>query len=382
MRSKLSFSGLGLCLLVAGCAPSQFKSSRDVGADVKTRAAGFAGAEGRVNIDCFVEKIDGNEFNKGERPKSIGLPMNCPNTTQSASAGGVGKFDVAVVLDVSENMLPLAADLKSQLAQVLNKLVSDGRVGTLSATSFRTKVIGNIVGGEIQKVISELSGTGADWNPNALKTIDPNSTDWVTNDAAKAVFQGLEKGIENLKAGSNPNKMLIFISASTGTGSSGTEVGPSAKVLSEYSSRLLSGAGQLVFNYAANNSIAQGLSRFDPTPIEQLDLLASTSGIKPVRVIVPGELSQWGEVISTRAAIPASNAEACPLSSFEVSDSSGQPIFKKEVPAAELSGVFEASLPDAIPNGTLKLKITRKCARSGIKTQNVSVTLAQKGALK
>ena len=369
-------TGTIISLTLWACSPSQYVSSRNVSADIKTRPAGFTDVPGRINLDCFVQSVNGNEFNSGNRPTSMGIPMNCPNSSQGAQADTSSKYDVAVVLDTSENMLSSAATVKSQLAQVLTKLNSDGRIGSLSAVSFRTKIVASISNGEIAKVIADIAGTAPEWSPASLKTIDPNSTDWVTNEAAKAVFAGIEEGITQLKAGSSPYKMLMLVSSSTGTGSSGKDIGPSAKSLNEFSSKLTAGAGQLIFNYAASNQLARGLSIYDPTAVEQLDLLVSTAALKPVRVLIPSDLGGWGEVTTARISTPVSQTEACPLTGFEATDASGQQIFKKDVPAAETTGVFEASLPESIPNGTLNLTISRKCARSGERTQKVTITLA------
>jgi hypothetical protein len=374
--------GLALAAAASGCAPSKFNSTRDVSADVKIRPAGFTGTPGRVNLDCFVEKVNGNEFNQGNRPQAIGIPLNCPNNLQDAGSEVALKYDVAVVLDVSENMLPIATGLKTQLVQVLSKLNSDGRIGSLSAVSFRNKIVANVANGDPAKLISDIGGEAPEWKPNGFKTIDSNSTDWVTNEAAKAVFAGIEEGIKHLQAGANTNKMLMLVTASTGIGTSGIEVGPTAKVVSEFSSKLAATGGQLLLNYAANNQIATGLSKFDPTAIEQLDLLTSAAGIKPVRILVPADLVGWTPALSTRASVSSSNTEACTLSSFEATDASGQLIFRKEVSSADTTGVFEASLPPSVPNGTLKLNVSRKCSRTGTKSNVVTITIAQGGAAK
>ncbi|MFZ9519392.1 MAG: hypothetical protein ACO3A4_02845 [Silvanigrellaceae bacterium] len=382
MRLKMTNLGLVLASVASACAPSKFTSTRDVSADVKIRPAGFLGTPGRVNLDCIVEKVDGNEFNQGNRPQAIGIPINCPNSLQGAGAESAFKYDVAVVVDVSENMLKLASSLKPQLIQVLTKLNSDGRIGSLSAVSFRNKIVASVAQGETAKLISDIGGDSTDWTPNGLKTIDPNSTDWITNDAAKAVFPGIEEGIKHLQAGSNANKLLMLISGSTGIGSTGIDVGPTAKIVSEFSSKLASSGGQLIVNYAANNQIATGLSKFDPTAIEQLDLLTSTAGIKPVRVLVPADLVGWIPALSNRASVNASSSESCLLTSFEATDQSGQLIFKKDVSTSDTTGVFEASLPPSVPNGTLKLSVTRKCSQTGAKSKSVSISIAQGGVAK
>ncbi|NBW81755.1 hypothetical protein EBR21_08370 [bacterium] len=382
MRLLTMNVGIVLAAAASGCAPNKFASSLDVSGDVKVRPAGFMGTPGRVNLDCFVDKVNGNEFNQGNRPQALGIPMNCPNNLQVAGSDAALKYDIAVVVDVSENMLPVAASLKTQLVQVLSKLNSDGRIGTLSAVSFRNKIVANVANGEPAKLISDIGGEAAEWKPNGLKTVDSNSTDWVTNEAAKAVFAGIEEGIKHLQSGSNTNKMLMLVSASTGSGSSGTDVGPTAKIISDFSSKLASNGGQLIVNYAANNQIATGLSKFDPTAIEQMDLLTSTAGIKPVRILVPADLVGWTPAISSRASISSANTEACTLTSFEATDASGQLVFKKDVSSTDTTGVFEASLPPSVPNGTLKLTVTRKCSRTGSKSKLVTITLAQGGAAK
>jgi hypothetical protein len=382
MKNFSSYIGVGLGLAVAACAPTQFKSTKDLSSLVKTRPAGFADADGRVNLDCNVATVDGNRFNQGQKPTALGIPMNCPKSTKGSAVDEANKFDVAVVLDTSENMMQLAADIKPQMVKILTKLSSDNRIATLSAVSFRTKIVTSIAAGDVAKLIADIGGSAEDWNPAGYKKIEANSTDWVTNEAAKAVFAGVSEGIKHLQAGSQPNKILLLVSGSTGTGDDGMNVGPTAKLVSEFSSKVTAASGQLIFNYAANEKIARGLSSFDPNPIEHLDLLASTAGINALRVKIPADLGGWNTALGSRTMAQPASDEACQLASFEAADTSGQQIFKKDVPKADLSGIFEASLPAAVPEGTLVLKINRKCARTGPSTQTIKISLSQGGAAK
>lgn len=382
MKRVNPYLTLSLSAAAIACAPSQFRSSNDLSSQVKTKPAGFADAAGRVNLDCQVASVDGNRFNQGQKPTALGIPMNCPKSLKDTTADTVSKFDVAIVLDVSENMMELAANIKPQLVQVLTKLVTDGKLGSLSAVSFRTNVVASVSSGDVTKLISEIGGSAADWNPNGFKKIESNSTEWITNEAAKAVFSGISEAVKHLEAGSNVNKLLLVVSGSTGTGDDGRSVGPTAKLLSEFSSRLSAKSGQLVLNYAANKDLARGLSQFDPSPIEHLDLLSSTAGLNPLRVLIPADISGWSVALQSRTVTSAAGFENCPLASFEASDASGQMVFKKDVPKPDLSGIFEASLPAAVPTGKLVLKINRTCVRTGIKSQTVNISLAQGGASK
>jgi hypothetical protein len=382
MKNFSTKLGFGLGLLLVGCAPTQFKSTKDLSAQVKIRPAGFADADGRVNLDCNVTEVDGNKFNQGQKPTAIGIPMNCPKSTKGTAIDEPNKFDVVVVLDTSENMIPIGAGIKLELIKILTKLLSENRMASLSAVAFRTKIIASVSSGDVAKVIADIGGAAEEWNPSGFKKIEANSTDWVTNEAAKAVFSGISEGIKLLQSGSQPHKMILLASASTGTGDDGMNVGPTAKLLSDFSTKVAAASGQFIFNYAANDKIARGLSSFDPNPIEHLDLLASTAGINALRVQIPADLGGWIKALGTRTMTAPASDEACQLSSFEASDTSGQQIFKKDVAKADLSGIFEASLPAAVPEGTLVLKINRKCARTGPSAQTIKISLAQGGAAK
>ncbi|NBX17257.1 MAG: hypothetical protein EBR09_07820 [Proteobacteria bacterium] len=382
MKNIGSHIGLALGLALAACAPTQFKSSKDLSSQVKVRPAGFADADGRVNLDCNATEVDGNRFNQGQKPTAIGIPMNCPKSAKGAAVEEPNKFDAVVILDTSENMMQLSSEIKPQIVKILTKLIAENKLASLSAVSFRNKIVASVTASDVAKLIADIGGASEDWSPAGFKKIEANSTEWVTNDAAKAVFAGVAEGIKLIQAGSQPNKLILLVSGSTGTGEDGMNVGPTAKLISEFSTKVASGAGQFILNYAANEKMARGLSSFDPNPIEHLDLLASTAGINALRVKIPSDLGGWSTALGTRTVAPPASDEACQLTGFEASDANGEQIFKKDVAKAELSGMFEASLPAAVPDGKLTLKISRKCARSGAGTQTLKISLAKGGAAK
>ncbi|NBO37402.1 hypothetical protein EBU99_02335 [bacterium] len=370
---------LGLLVSAVGCAPNQYQATKDIGADVKTRAAGFDAAPGRLNIDCFTQTADASKANDGQALKAIGIPSNCPLTGQS-SKEEPGKFDIAVVIDASENFIDKEKAAKAQLLALLNKLNSEQKISALSGVSFRDKIVGSERKLEVAKAISLITGDSADWSPNALKTISNNNTDWVSNDAAKAIFEGIEEGLKHLEAGSSANKMLLILSGSTGKTSQGFQIGPIAQTLAASSSKIAAAGGQLVVNYAASEELARGLPVSAPNPLEQLDQVSSVAALRPVRAQLGKDLNDWLVQTVSRSQITAQNTEACLITSIEALDAEGKLIFKKDVKIRDKNGYFEATLPPAVASRSLTLKVNRSCDKSGATSQAISINLA-KGSL-
>jgi len=388
-RGFVSLSGL---IWLSACAPTaNYRSANltDPSAEVIAKPAGMAtnpagqsvSENGRINIDCFMEQIDATAAGVSENLQSIGIPSNCPRSSkksQTSSAETDTKFDVAVVLDTSENMLKSASKAKVELGAALGKLLAEQRIASLAAISFRTSLGTVEKGSDFAKTISLLTGTEPDWTPNSLKVVDPNSSDWINNTAAKAVFPAVEEALGILKSGSQKSKILILVSGSTGKGKSGFDIGPTAKMLSEFSEALTSQKGQLTFNYAASNTLAAGLSEYAPSPIAQLDLISAAAAIKPVRAELSGALGGWGERVVSEAKEAALNvAEDCIVSQLEGFDPSGKSVFVKELKVTDKNGFQDTSLPKILVKGSFKLAITRQCESSGVVVQNVTVKQAQ-----
>ena len=391
--SKLCLFGLALWAGQA-CAPStQFKSSNlaDASAEVETKSAGMntssdgraSAQSGRITLDCFIQTIDAAKLSD-EPIKAVGIPSNCPTTSASSSSStsSSNKFDVAIAIDTSENMIDLGKAAKKEIALALNKLNSEKRMTSLSAFAFRSRVSATERGTDIAKTIELISGESSEWSANGLKVLDPNSTEWISNDAAKAVFPALQEAISALQAGSQPDKILILVTGSTGKGPTGFDVGIVAKSVSDLSASVSANGGQLIFNYAASEKLASGLSEYAPVPIAQLDLLSSAAAMKPVRALLPSGLGRWGENIVSRASIPSTSTEECLVTKIEGSDVSGAPVFQKEVVVTDKVGFQEATLPKVLHGVSFKVKLTRKCKKSGEISQNIVVKAAKESTRK
>lgn len=394
MNKALKIRLAGLCGLfsAAACAPAnEYRSANltDPAAEVIAKPAGMntnpagqsVNQNGRLNLDCFIDKLDASAAGASQNLQSLGIPSNCPRTSKKNVAGeveGGGKFDIAVVLDSSENMIKSVDKAKAQLGIALEKLLSEQRIASLAAITFRTAIGVSEKGTDFAKTIGLLTGTEPDWSPNALKVIDPNSSDWINNTAAKAVFPAVEEAVNLLKAGSQKNKLLILISGSTGKSKTGFDVGQTAKLLADFSQTLNSQKGQLVFNYAASDQIATGLSEYAPTPIAQLDLLSSSAALKPLRAELTGSLGGWGELIVKEAKEAVLNStEDCLVSQLEGIDSSGKSVFSKELKVTDKNGFQDTTLPKVLLKGSFKVAITRQCDTSGAVVQTVDVKLVQ-----
>ena len=392
--SKLCLFGLTLWAGQA-CAPNtQFKSSNlaDASAEVETKSAGMntssdgraSAQSGRITLDCFIQTIDAAKLSD-EPIKALGIPSNCPTTTAasaSSSTSASNKFDVAIAIDTSENMIDLGKAAKKEIALALNKLNSEKRMTSLSAFAFRSRLGATERGNDIAKTIELISGESSEWSATGLKVLDPNSTEWITNDAAKAVFPALQEAISALQAGSQPEKILILVSGSTGKGPTGFDVGIVAKSVSDLSASASANGGQLIFNYAASEKLASGLSEYAPVPIAQLDLLSSAAAMKPVRALLPSGLGGWGESIVSRASIPSTSTEECLVTKIEGSDVSGAPVFQKDVVVTDKVGFQEATLPKVLHGVSFKVKLTRKCKKSGEIIQNILVKAAKESTRK
>ena len=391
-RCNKNIAGLTVATLITACAPNaEFRSANltDPAKEVVAKSAGMStnpsgqsvSDNGRLTIDCFVESLDASAAGVKENLQSIGIPSNCPRTskkTETSATEGNSKFDVAVVFDTSENMVKSSAKSKLELGVALGKLLAEQRIASLSAITFRTSIGVTEKGSDIARTISLLTGTDADWSPNGLKVVDPNSSDWINNTAAKSVFPAVEEAVGLLKTGTQKNKILILVSASTGKGKTGFDIGATAKVLSDFSASLSAQKGQLTFSYAASNSLATGLYEYAPTPIAQLDLLSSAAAIKPVRAELNGALGGWGELVVSGAKEAALNtAEDCIVSQLEGFDSSGKSVFVKELSVTDKNGFQDTSLPKVLLKGSFKIGITRQCDVSGSVVQNVTVKQAQ-----
>jgi hypothetical protein len=386
---KVQLGGICGLLAATACAPTAKYGSvnlTDPSAEVVAKSAGMStnpdgqsvNQSGRLTVDCFRTSVDASAAGASDGLKSIGIPSNCPRTSQKSQStdGTAAKFDVAVVLDTSENMLKYAGKAKAEIALALGKLLAEQRIASLAAITFRTSVGVSEKGSDFAKTIALLSGVEPDWSPNGLKVIDPNSTDWINNTAAKAVLPAIEDAIQALKAGSEKNKLLVLVTGSTGKGSKGFDIGPTATLLSQFSSELTAKKGSLVFNYAANNSLARGLSEYAPTPIAQLDLISSAAALKPIRAELTGAIGGWGEQIVSGAKEAAVNTtEDCLVTALEGFDASGSSVFVKELKVTDTSGFQDTSLPKILLNGNFKLTITRECEASGKIVQNVSVQM-------
>ena len=390
--SKLYLFGLALWTGQA-CAPNtQFKSSNlaDASAEVETKSAGMntssdgraSAQSGRITLDCFIQTIDAAKWSD-EPIRALGIPSNCPTTSASASStSSSSKFDVAIAIDTSENMLDLGKAAKKEIALALNKLNSEKRMTSLSAFAFRSRVSATERGTDIAKTIELISGESSEWSANGLKVLDPNSTEWISNDAAKAVFPALQEAISALQAGSQSDKILILVTGSTGKGPTGFDIGIAAKSVSDLSASVSASGGQLIFNYAASEKLASGLSEYAPVPIAQLDLLSSAAAMKPVRALLPSGLGGWGENIVSRASIPSTSTEECLITKIEGSDVSGSPVFQKEVVVTDKVGFQEATLPKVLHGVSFKVKLTRKCKKSGEISQNILVKAAKESTRK
>jgi hypothetical protein len=378
----------------SACAPNtQFRASNslDASKEVKARSAGMntgptdssgQSDTGRLNVDCFLDSLDAGKLLGGDPLKSIGIPSNCPNASSSATESeNVLKSDVAVALDTSENMLNVDKVAKFELALALNKLQAEGRISSLSAFAFRSKATVSETGADVGKTIGLITGSSPDWSPNALKTIDPNSTEWITGDAAKDVFTALKTAAAALSAGTQKSKILILITNSTGIGTNGFDVGPTAKIISDLDASTARSGGMLTFNYAASDKLAPSLSEYAPTPLAQLDMLASAAALRPVRAQLTEKLGGWGESIVTRSKIPASANEACLLKQLEGSDSNGTPVFKKDFSVSDKNGFQDISMPQVLQTASFKITITRLCEKSGEMKQTVAVAAAVKGGV-
>lgn len=390
--SKLCLFGLTLWAGQA-CAPNtQFKTSNlaDASAEVETKSAGMntssdgraSAQSGRITLDCFIQTIDAAKLSD-EPIKTLGIPSNCPTTASaSASTSSSNKFDVAIAIDTSENMIDLGKAAKKEIALALNKLNSEKRITSLSAFAFRSRLGATERGTDIAKTIELISGESAEWSASGLKVLDPNSTEWITNDSAKAVFPALQEAISALQAGSQPDKMLILVSGSTGKGPTGFDVGIAAKSVSELSASASANGGQLIFNYAASDKLASGLSEYAPVPIAQLDLLSSAAAMKPVRALLPSGLGGWGESIVSRASTPSTSTEECLVTKIEGSDIFGAPVFQKDVVVTAKVGFQEATLPKVLHGVNFKIKLTRKCKKSGEMSQTILVKAAKESTRK
>ncbi|MEY4066115.1 MAG: hypothetical protein RIR26_2323 [Pseudomonadota bacterium] len=377
---------------LSACAPNtQFKSSNllDASREVKARSAGMNTGSadgsgqndtGRLNIDCFLESLDAGKL-LGEKPlKSIGIPSNCPSTSSTSSeTSSVAKSDVAVALDTSENMLNLDKVAKFELALALNKLNAEGRIATLTAFAFRNKITATENSSDISKTIGLVTGSSPDWSPNNLKTIDPNSTEWITADAAKDVFTALKSAAAALSTGTQKSKILILITNSTGIGANGFDVGPTAKIISDLDASTARSGGVLTFNYAGSDKLAPSLSEYAPTPLAQLDMLASAAALKPVRAQLTEKLGGWGESIVTRSKIPSSANEACLLKQLDGTDASGKPVFKNEFSVSDKNGFQDISMPLILQSASFTITVTRQCEKSGETKQTVAVAATAKG---
>jgi hypothetical protein len=383
--------GLGIGFLGA-CAPgTQFKSANDPSAEVKLKPAGMntssdgkaSSQAGRLNVDCFTENVDADRVSDGSPIKALGIPSNCPNVSNSSSATSTtAKHDVAVVLDTSENMIPFIASAKKELDIALRKLQAEQRIGSLGAFAFRGSVSATEKGADIVRTIDLLTGTSAEWTSQALKVIDPTSTAWINNDAAKGVYPALEQATAHLKAGSNINKILILLTASTAKGTAGFDVAPGAKILSDLQSSVASKGGQLVFNYAASDKLARGLSEYAPHAFEQLNALSSVAALNPVKALMPASLGGWGEAIVSRASTPATSNENCIMTKLEGFDAAETSVFKKTFDVKDKNGLQEASLPQLLQGVSFSLKVTRKCDKSGETTQTIVVKTAKESVKK
>jgi len=386
--------GLMGSLWASACAPNtQFRASNslDASKEVKARSAGMntdptdgsgQNQTGRLNVDCFLDSLDAGKL-LGEKPlKSLGIPSNCPSSGSSSSeTGAVVKSDVAVALDTSENMLNVDKVAKFELALALNKLNTEGRIATLSAFAFRNKINATENGADISKTIGLVTGSSPEWSPNSLKTIDPNSTEWITGDAAKDVFTALKSAAAALSAGSQKSKILILITNSTGIGTNGFDIGPTAKIISDLNASTSTVGGLLTFNYAGSNKLAPSLSEYAPSPLAQLDMLASAAAIQPVRAQLTEKLGGWGESIVTRSKIPVSANESCLLKKLDGSDASGKPVFKKEFTVSDKNGFQDISMPQVLQSVSFTITITRQCEKSGETKQTVAVAAAAKGGV-
>jgi len=389
---KRTYASLWGVMILTACAPTaNYRSANltDPSAEVIAKSAGMGtnpagqsvSESGRINIDCFIETVDAAAAGVRENLQSIGIPSNCPRNSkqsQASAAESDKKFDVAVVLDTSENMMKTMSKVKIELSSALGKLLAEQRIASLAAVTFRTAVGVVEKGSDFARTISLLSGSEADWSPNAFKVVDPNSSDWINNTAAKSVFPAVEEAVGLLKTGAQKSKILILVTGSTGKGKVGYDIGPTAKVLADFSAALGSQNGQLTFTYAAGDTLSTGLSEYAPTPIAQLDLMSAAAALKPVRTELTGALGGWGERIVSEAKEAALNAsEDCLVSQLEGFDASGKSVFVKELKVTDKNGFQDTSLPKVLLKGSFKLAITRQCESSSVVVQNVSVKQVQ-----
>lgn len=377
---RLMIAGMGTSILAHSCAPStDFQSSSDISKQIRTRSTGFEDSPNRVELDCFVDAVNGNNTNRGQRPTAMGIPVNCANTVSGTAAQMNEKYDVAVVLDVSENMATFSSDAKESLIAQLKALNAENRIATLSAVSFRDNIVAKIPPSDVTSTLDKISGKNKDWNPNDLSVVNSNSTDWIKSDYKKSVFAALQEAIRLLQTTSNKIKIVHLINASINSNISGFTTASTSENLSKLATQLAADSGRFILSYAANPSLMQGASTFDPTPLRQLDRLASMAGISPLRKSLPSAPEGWSESVIKRASTGSETIEACRLISVQATGSKGEQIFQKEVAASGANGSFEFSIPESVPNGVMKLKVSRKCEKSGVKVQNITFTLSAGG---
>jgi hypothetical protein len=390
-KGLLCLIGFGFSVLGACAQSTQFKSSNDPSAEVKLKSAGMntsadgkaSSQSGRVNVDCFTESIDADRVTDEGAIKALGIPSNCPNVSDAGtSTTSGGKFDIAVVLDTSENMIPFMAAGKKELGVALKKLLAEQKIGSLGAFAFRGGVSATEKGSDFAKTIDLLTGDSAEWSSQGLKVIDPTSTAWITNDAAKGVFPALDQAAAQLKSGSHPIKILILLSASTAKSTAGFDVAPGAKILSDLQASVAAKGGQFIFNYGASDKLARGLSEFAPNPFEQLNAMSSVAAVNPVKALLPASIGGWGEAIVNRASVPATNNENCIMAKLEGFDAAGAPVFKKDFAVKEKNGLQEATLPQVLQGVSFSLKISRKCEKSGEVVQTIVVKTAKESSRK
>ena len=367
---------------VASCSPnSKYNSSSeaDHSKEVEARWAGNSSdsdsrapdSSGRINLSCFTKSIDLSAvIGKDGVIKSVDIPSNCPKSSSGGEKQNK-RFDVAVVLDVSWNMLEKNAAVKRELASVLNKMNADKSIASLTGIAFKNKVVESEASSDIKQTIDLIAGSDPEWSAEALKEIDPNRTDWIDNDATKKILTATYKATLKLKSSSMPDKMLLLISNSIEKNKKlFSSLADELRKLSEVAEEK---GGQFIFNYASSAHLAQGLGEFDKSPIEQLDLLVSSAGISPVRAELGDSLGSWAEKTIARSATPSTTSEACIFSKLEGFDAADAPIFQKELNVNEKSGVQNTTLPEILQGTSFKLIITRQCKKTGLSTQTVMV---------